>query len=53
MPATGTINYEINLQYAAHERSHPPILQLKSYFLRAYNLVDIFSNDMILISIES
>jgi len=43
----------LELQYAPHEQSHPPILQLKSYFLRAYNLVDIFSNNMILMSIGS
>ena len=37
----------IHIQYPPRERDHPPILQLKSHFFRACNLVNIFSNDKI------
>jgi len=34
----------IKLQYPPRERSHPPILQLKSGFFDIYNSIKLFSN---------
>ena len=41
------------LQYAAHVGSHPTVLQLKSHIYTVYNFIKIYSNHIILTSIES
>jgi len=43
----------MELQYAAREPSHPPILQLKSQFLKVCNFINILSIQIISTLIES
>jgi len=45
--------FTLHLQYAAREPDHPPILQLKSRFLKVCNFINILSIQIISRLIES